>query len=112
MDTFLPGLMSQLPAITSILHASGTPGLSVGIFDHGRTIFTHHFRKDATSDTANDDTVYYIASLSKLLAICAVANLVTDGVLDWDTPVREYLPTFQQREDDVGMKATLRDLAS
>ncbi|KAJ4300072.1 hypothetical protein N0V90_005321 [Kalmusia sp. IMI 367209] len=111
-STVMSRLTSQLPAISSILQASGTPGLSVGVFDHGRTIFTHHFRKNAISDTPNDNTVYYIASLSKLLAICAVAKLVTDGVLDWDAPVREYLPTFQQREDDIGIKATLRDLAS
>ncbi|KAL1597922.1 hypothetical protein SLS60_008410 [Paraconiothyrium brasiliense] len=105
-------LTSQLPAIASILQASGTPGLSIGVFEHGRTIFTHHFSTDANSDTPNDDTVYYIASLSKLLAICAVAKLVTDGILDWDTSVRTYLPAFQQREDDIGMKTTLRDLAS
>ncbi|KAH8733126.1 beta-lactamase/transpeptidase-like protein [Phaeosphaeriaceae sp. PMI808] len=105
-------LTSQLPAIASILRSSGTPSLSVGVFVDGRTIFTHHFSKNAISDTPNDDTVYCIASLSKFLAICAVAKLVTDGVLDWDAPVREYLPTFQQREDDIGMKATLRDLAS
>ncbi len=111
-STIIPGLKSQLPAIASILRASGTPSLSVGVFDQGRPTFTHHFSKNGTSFVPNDDTVYYIASLSKLLAICAAATLVTDGVLDWDVPVREYLPTFRQREDDIGMKATLRDLAS
>jgi CubicO group peptidase (beta-lactamase class C family) len=111
-STVVSKLTSQLPAIASILQSSGTPGLSVGVFDRGRTIFNHHFSKNATYDMPNDDTVYYIASLSKLLAICAVATLVTDGILDWDTPVRDYLPTWQQRVDDIGMKATLRDLAS
>ncbi|KAF2821844.1 beta-lactamase/transpeptidase-like protein [Ophiobolus disseminans] len=111
-STVISKLTSQLPAIASILQSSGTPGLSVGVFDHGRTIFTRHFSKNASSDTPNDDTVYYMASLSKLLAICAVATLVTDGVLDWDVTIREYLPTFQQRKDDIGIKATLRDFAS
>ncbi|KAF2441996.1 beta-lactamase/transpeptidase-like protein [Karstenula rhodostoma CBS 690.94] len=112
MSTVVAELTSQLPAIASILQASGTPSLSVGVFDHGRTILTHHLSKNASSEKSNDDTVYYIASLSKLLAICAVAKLVTDGVLDWDAPIRDYLPTFQLREDDIGIKATLRDLAS
>lgn len=111
-STIVSGLNSQLPAIASILRASGAPGLSIGVFDQGQTIFTHHFSKATTLATANDDTVYHIASLSKLLAICAVARLVTDGILDWDTPVQKYLPPLQERADEVGTKATLRDLAA
>lgn len=109
-SAIIPRLIAQLSAIATILEVSGTPSLSVGVFDHGRTIFTHHFSKD--QETPNDNTIFCIASLSKLLAICAVAKLVTDGVLDWDTPIREYLPTFQERADEAGVKATLRDLAS
>lgn len=102
-STVLSDLSSQLPAIASILQASGTPGLSVGVFDRGRTIFTHHFSNNTDSEALNadpnklnDDTLYYIASLSKLLTVCALARLVTDGVLDWDAPIRNYLPTFRE----------------
>lgn len=111
-------LVSQLDArssaIADILRVSGSPGLSIGVFHHGRTIYSKHFgRKDVTRpEPPDDDTVYYLASASKILGICAVGNLVTEGILSWDTPIREYLPEFRNRKDEIGLDATLRDLAA
>lgn len=105
---------AQAPTIEQLRRISGTPSLSVGVFHYGRVIYTKHFgqRDVGSSEVANDDTIYYLASVSKLIAICAVARLVHDGVLDWDKPIHEYLPEFHRPNDDFGRKATLRDLAS
>ena len=40
----------------------------------------------------------------------AVALLVDEDILSWDTPIRAYLPTFGQRTDELGQKTTLKDL--
>ena len=60
----------------------------------------------------NDDTMYRIASLTKALTASAVALLVDEGKLEWDRPIREYLPAFAERKDEIGLKASLRDLLS
>jgi CubicO group peptidase (beta-lactamase class C family) len=99
------------PEIDDIVRVAGTPGLSLGVLHHGKLIHTAHFGRrnadDATS--SSDDTIHSICSLTKLVAVAAVAKLVHEGVLQWDKPVREYLPAFCLRQDELGMKATLKD---
>jgi CubicO group peptidase (beta-lactamase class C family) len=46
----------------------------------------------------------------KLISAGVIARLVRNGMLAWDTPIREYLPEFRQRTDEIGTKATVRDL--
>jgi CubicO group peptidase (beta-lactamase class C family) len=109
-------LEAHTSAIQNVLRTSGCPGLSIGAFHNGSIVHTQHFGcKDVENDppeTPDDDTVYYIASVSKIVAVCAAATLVQEGLLGWDVPIREYLPEFCQRNDDLGQKTTLRDLAS
>ena len=106
-------MQSLRPAISELLEASGSPGLSLGVLHHGQIIQTAHFgRRNIDEPHApNDDTIYHIASLTKLITAGVVASLVNDGVLDWDLPVRHYLPDFQ-RADELGQNCTLIDLLS
>ncbi|KAL9005176.1 MAG: hypothetical protein Q9188_002050, partial [Gyalolechia gomerana] len=60
----------------------------------------------------NNNTIYRIASLTKALTSSAVALLVDEGKLAWDLLIREYLPLFSHRADDIGQKTTLKDLLS
>ena len=53
-----------------------------------------------------------MASLTKAITASVVACLVDDVVLDWDMPVRHYLPEFGQRTDEVGQNSTLNNLLS
>lgn len=114
MPTLVSRLQSLHPAIRDILATSGSPGISLGVLHQGQVIHTAHFgRRDANRpDPPNDNTIYHVASLTKAITASAVASLVDDGVLDWDLPVRHYLPEFGQREDELGQKCTLIDLLS
>jgi CubicO group peptidase (beta-lactamase class C family) len=100
--------------ISNILRLSGSPGLSIGAFNHGRIIHTEHFgfRDSNHGAPPNDHSIYYIASLSKLVAVSAIGTLVQDGLLHWDDEIRHHLPQLQGRKDDFGTKGTIRDLAS
>lgn len=102
------------PIISEILAISGSPGLSLGVLHQGNVVHTAHFGLRDISEPLppDDNTIYRIWSLTKPLTVGAVAALVEDGVLNWDTPIREYLPEFRQRKDEVGQKATLADLLS
>jgi CubicO group peptidase (beta-lactamase class C family) len=107
-------LQEQSATITNLLQAGGAPGLSLGVFHYGRIIHTQHFGKRdiETGDVPDDDSVYGVASTFKIIAVSAVARLVTDGILGWDVPIREYLPEFGQRKDQLGDECTIRDLIS
>jgi CubicO group peptidase (beta-lactamase class C family) len=104
---------AEIPAIEDLRQASGTPTLSLGVFHRGRIIYTKHFgcRDMAKNEPPDDDSIYQSASSAKIISICAVARLVHDGILDWDTPTRTYLPQFPRPDNEVGNLITLRDLA-
>jgi CubicO group peptidase (beta-lactamase class C family) len=113
MASLADRMQSLRPALADILEASGSPGLSLGVLHHGQTVHTAHFGRRNIDEphSPNDDTIYHVASLTKLITAAAVASLVHDGVLDWNLPVRHYLPDFQ-RGDELGQKCTLIDLLS
>ena len=102
------------PTIVKILAASGSPALSLGVLHQDQILHTEHFgRRHASDPTPPDDnTLYHVASLTKALTAAAVASLVEDGTVSWDTPIRDYLPGFRRRKDELGMRCTLRDLLS
>lgn len=114
MAALADSIQSLHPVISKVLEASGSPGLSLGVLHHGKIIHTAHFgRRDLNKPHLPDDnTIYHVASLTKLIAAGAVSSLVNEGVLDWNLPVRHYLPDFAQREDELGQKCTLIDLLS
>ena len=114
MQELIDTLRSFHPTISRILAVSGSLGLSLGVLHNGNVFHTAHFGRRDLSDPLrpNDNTVYYVASLTKILTACLVAILVEDGVLSWATPIREYLPAFKERTDEIGQKATFIDLLS
>lgn len=105
-------LRSFHPTIAEILAISGSPGLSLGVLHHGDVIHNAHFGRRDTSEPSplNDDTIYHVASLMKVMTAGVVGSLVDDGIPSWDVPIRGYFPAFGQRLDKLGRKATLRDL--
>ena len=114
MAEVIEQLKALEPTFTELLAISCAPGLSLGVLHHGKIIHTAHFgRQNSVNPTPpNDDTIYRVVSLTKVLTSSAVALLVEKGILDWDVPIREYLPVFSRRTDEIGQKATLRDLLS
>lgn len=84
--------------IDDIVRVAGTPGLSIGVLHHGKLTHTEHCGRRNADDasTYGDDTIHSICFLTKLVTVAAVAELVHEGVLQWDKPVRKYLPTFDK----------------
>ncbi|CAG8982844.1 hypothetical protein HYALB_00006654 [Hymenoscyphus albidus] len=99
------------PLMQELFELSNSPGLSVGVLHQGALLMTAHFGRLRASqpNPPNDDTLYTVASITKLMTAGVVSNLVAQGLLDWDTPIREYLPEFGEREDIIGQEATVTD---
>ena len=114
MEDLCQQLTSLHPTINELLTQSCSPALSIGVLHKGSIVHTAHFgRRDALDPTPPDDnTLYHVASLTKLMTAGVIANLVDKGILSWDTPISEYLPAFKRRQDDIGRKTNISDLLS
>jgi CubicO group peptidase (beta-lactamase class C family) len=77
-------------------------GASIIIAKNNRIIHLKYFG-DYTPET-----VAYIASAGKWLAVATIAAVVDDGKLSWDDQVKKWLPEFKDAKGD----ATLRQLLS
>jgi CubicO group peptidase (beta-lactamase class C family) len=58
------------------------------------------------------DTLMPIASVTKQFTVGALGTLVRQGKLDWDRPVRDYMPDFRVHDDVATLRATPRDLVT
>ncbi len=56
-------------------------------------------------------TLMPIGSTTKTFTTTAISMLVDDGLMSWDTPIREYLPTFKLWDQLATERITARDLA-
>jgi CubicO group peptidase (beta-lactamase class C family) len=59
-----------------------------------------------------EDTRFAVASVTKSFTAMSVALLVDEGKLEWDKPVREYMPEFILDDAYVTQHVTLRDMLS
>ncbi len=90
------------------------PGLAVAIVRDGETIYSKGFgvaNVDSGKKT-DEKTMFGVASTTKAFTSAGIAMLVDEKILDWDTPVREYLPSFQMGAGDAYASCNLRDLMS
>lgn len=56
------------------------------------------------------DTLFCVASCSKSMTAALIACLVDEGKLDWDTPVKQYVPHLRMHDPEADEKMTLRDM--
>lgn len=93
------------------------PGVEMGVVrvnDNGigETIFSGGWGlRDKEADLPmTADTLGGIASCSKAFTAAVVSALVDDGVLDYDRPIREYIPDFDLMDPFAARDCCLRDL--
>jgi CubicO group peptidase (beta-lactamase class C family) len=79
-------------------------GIVVGVVKHGE-------RRVLAYGTAHPDSIYQIGSITKTFTGLLLAQMVVEGKVRLDQPVRELLPAGVVRKPD-GHEITLRDLAT
>jgi CubicO group peptidase (beta-lactamase class C family) len=86
--------------------------LSVGVSQRGHTIWQWNFgTRDVDASLAPDSsTVYGIGSLTKCFTATAIAQLVKQGKLSYNTRIKDILPDFKSRNPAVTDLATVEDL--
>jgi CubicO group peptidase (beta-lactamase class C family) len=78
--------------------ARAFPGCAFGVLDQDKVVLQDargHFTYDEGAAAVTAETVFDVASLTKVVATTAAAMLLSQrGVLDLDTPLGELLPGF------------------
>lgn len=90
------------------------PGLSIAIVQDGQVLLARGYglRDIERKLPMTAETVQPIASTTKGFTVAALATLVREGRLEWDKPVRDYLPDFRLHSDHATATVTVRDLVT
>lgn len=88
------------------------PGAQVAIVQHGEVIYSKAFgyANLEREIPLTPGHILPIGSSSKSFTATAIAMLVHDGKLDFDTPIRTYMPEFELADPVATLQATPRDL--
>jgi CubicO group peptidase (beta-lactamase class C family) len=88
------------------------PGVSVAVVKDGQVILSQGFglRNLAQQLPVTAGTIFPIASCTKAFTAMCLALLVDEGKLEWDQPVRKYLPNFKLVDPHATELMTPRDL--
>lgn len=107
----LQGLEAEVAAA---LETFQVPGIAIGVIQDGRVVFAKGFgvQELGKSRRVDADTIFAIASVTKSFTAAALSTLVDEGKLQWDRPVREYLPDFRLYEPVATEQITARDMVA
>jgi len=100
--------------ITQGMKEWSIPGLAIAIIKDGQTVFMKGFgvRDLKTKAPVDAQTLFIIASNTKLITGTALANLQYQKKLSLDDLVTKYNPGFQLYDTNVTKLVTIRDLLS
>jgi CubicO group peptidase (beta-lactamase class C family) len=102
------------PVIEKILKDWNVPGCGIGIVYKGRLIYAkgYGYRDLEKKLPVTPQTLFQIASNTKLFTATAVGFLVEDGKLAWDKPIKNFVPQIQFYNDELNANVTIRDMLS
>jgi CubicO group peptidase (beta-lactamase class C family) len=97
--------------VDKVLDAFQIPGLAVAVVKEGKVVLARGYGiRELGGRKTNEHTRFPIASNTKVFTATALAILVDDGLIDWDTPVVDYMPSFALSDPYVTAHITVRDL--
>lgn len=92
--------------------ALGVPGVSIGIVQGGKVVFSGGFgaRSLGAKAAPDGDTRYIVASNTKALTTLMLAKLVDQKKLAWETPAASLLPSFKLGDADTTSRVQVKHL--
>jgi CubicO group peptidase (beta-lactamase class C family) len=108
-DARLKGLDTFALKVLKDWHA---PGVSIAVVEKGKVIYTGGFgyRDIDKKLPVTENTQFGIGSCTKAFTASMLGMLEKDGVVDFDKPVRNYLPELMFQNEYTNAHATLRDM--
>jgi CubicO group peptidase (beta-lactamase class C family) len=98
--------------INKLMDEWKVPGLSIAIVKDEEVILSQGFGPKSRKDDleVTPETLFAIGSCTKAFTAVSMGILVDEGRVEWDKPVREYLPDFKMHDPYVTENMTPRDL--
>jgi CubicO group peptidase (beta-lactamase class C family) len=89
-------------------------GLSIAVIEDGKVILSKGYglRDMKRSQPVTPKTLFAIGSSTKSFTVTSLGVLADQGKLDWDKPLREYLPEFRLMDQFANERMTPRDLVT
>jgi beta-lactamase class C len=98
--------------IKEFMKNKGVPGVTIALFYEGKgTLYSFGFADPKLKIKANPDTIFEIASLTKVFTSTALAVEVLRGKMALNDPVLKYLPSIQNNSKGIS-QVTLSQLAT
>jgi CubicO group peptidase (beta-lactamase class C family) len=100
--------------VPTVMQEWQVPGLAMAVVAGDRVVYSGAFglRDVERRLPVTPETLFAIGSATKAFTTLALGTLVDEGKLDWDEPVRAYLPEFQLRDPFASERMTARDLVT
>lgn len=98
--------------VTDVLRTFEVPGVAVTIVKDGQVVLARGYgvKRLGRPDPVDANTLFGIASNTKVFTATALGLLVEEGKIEWDKPVIDYLPWFRLSDPYVTAQLTVRDL--
>jgi len=98
--------------VGAVMKTFEVPGIGLAIVKDGKVLVAKGYgvRKLGERTPVDEQTLFGIASNTKVFTAAALGLLVEEGRLQWDAPVVRYLPWFQMSDPYVTRELTIRDL--
>nr|WP_042183317.1 serine hydrolase domain-containing protein [Kibdelosporangium sp. MJ126-NF4]CEL15432.1 Beta-lactamase [Kibdelosporangium sp. MJ126-NF4]CTQ92164.1 Beta-lactamase (EC 3.5.2.6) [Kibdelosporangium sp. MJ126-NF4] len=97
--------------VADLLAEYGIPSAAIGVLHDGAvTEFAVGVKSARTRHPATTDTIYQCGSMTKTWTALAFMQLVDEGEVSLDEPVRTYLPSFAVADARVSAEVTPRHL--
>jgi CubicO group peptidase (beta-lactamase class C family) len=113
----LRGQRASLPpdldqSVARVMRTFEVPGLALAIVKDGQVVLAKGYgvRTLGQATPVDAQTLFGIASNTKIFTATALGLLIEEGLLEWDTPVIRYLPWFAMYDPFVTQQLTIRDL--
>jgi CubicO group peptidase (beta-lactamase class C family) len=89
-------------------------GFAIAIIQDGKVVFSKGYglRDRKHSLPVTPRTLFAIGSATKSFTVTSLGVLVDQGKLDWDKPVRDYMPDFRLWDQFATERMTPRDLVT
>ncbi|PZS09083.1 MAG: penicillin-binding protein, partial [Chloroflexi bacterium] len=88
-------------------------GTSIAIVKDGEVVLSQGYglRDTERNLEVTPHTLLPIGSTTKTFTTAGIALLADEGLINWDTPVRQYLPTFKLWDQFASDRMTPKDMA-
>jgi CubicO group peptidase (beta-lactamase class C family) len=95
--------------VETALERWDVPGVSVGVLRDGQIeVFPFGLANTETATPVREDTIFQAGSISKVFTTTLIMQLVDEGKIDLDTPLRAYLPELRLADMQALAQITLR----